>query len=181
MTGQRLYPSAAGAYTLVMTLEHANASLKSAARTLNSRPANLLKVLGALALMMFAAGALAATKPPHIDENELLALGFKVLVPTTTAQAEWVQRLAPGEIRPMQRTGKKFFIYPDAANNQIYIGGPNEYAAYREAHPDSKLAGQEGAKQASAYRAKQDVAMKKATARDLSDPFLGVSWYDLGW
>jgi hypothetical protein len=142
----------------------------------------LLKVLGALALLMFAAGALAATKPPpHIDENELLAVGFKVLVPTTTAQAEWVQRLAPGEIRPMQRTGKKFFIVPDASRKQIYVGGPNEYAAYREAHPDSKLAGQDGAKQASAYRAKQDATMKRATARDYSDPFLGVSWYDLGY
>jgi hypothetical protein len=164
-----------------MTLEHANPSRKSAAWTLNSHPANVLKVLGALALMMFVAGALAATKPPQIDENELLALGFKVLVPTTSAQEDWVKRLAPGQIRPMQRTGKKFFIVPDASRKQIYVGGPNEYAAYLQAHPDSKLAGQEGAKQASAYRAKQDVAMKKATARDLSDPFLGVSWYDLGW
>ena len=33
----------------------------------------------------------------------------------------------------------------------------------------------------SAYRAKQDDAMRKATARDLSDPFLGASWADLGW
>ena len=181
MMGQRLYPAAAGAYTPGMTLEHANPSLKSAVRTLNCRPANLLKMLGALALTMFVAGALAATKPPHIDENELLTLGFKVLVPTTTAQQDWVKRLAPGEIRPMQRTGKKFFIVPDASRKQIYVGGPKEYEAYRELHPDSKLAGQEGAKQASAYRAKQDVAMKKATARDLSDPFLGVSWYDLGW
>ncbi len=182
MMGQRLYPAAAGAYTPGMTLEHVNPSLKSAVRTLNCRPANLLKVLGALAVSMFVAGSVNAAAPtPHIDENELLTLGFKVLVPTTTAQQDWVKRLAPGEIRPMQRTGKKFFIVPDAARKQIYVGGPNEYAAYRQAHPDSKFAGQEGAKQASAYRAKQDVAMKKATARDLTDPFLGVSWYDLGW
>ena len=183
MIGQRLYPATGGAYTPVMTLEHANPSLKSAARTLNSRLTNLLKVLGALALSMFVAGGVnaAAPKPLHIDENELLALGFKVLAPTTTAQQEWVERLAPGQIRAMQRTGKKFYIVPDASRKQIYVGGPNEYAAYLQAHPDSKLAGQEGAKQASAYRAKQDVAMKKATARDLSDPFLGVSWYDLGW
>jgi hypothetical protein len=165
-----------------MTIEHAGPYLKSVgARTPISRPANVLKVLGALALMMFVAGALAATKPPQIDESELLALGFKVLVPTTKAQEDWVKRLAPGQIRAMQRTGKKFYIVPDASKKQIYVGGPNEYAAYREAHPDSKLFGQEGAKQASAYRAKQDVAMQKATARDYSDPFLGVSWYDLGY
>jgi hypothetical protein len=182
MIGQRLYPAPVVAYTPAMTIEHATPCLKSAgARTPTSRPANLLKVLGALALMTFVAGALAATKPPQIDENELLTLGFKVLVPTTTAQEDWVKRLAPGQVRAMQRTGKKFYIVPDASRKQIYVGGPNEYAAYREAHPDSKLVGQEGAKQASAYRAKQDATMKRATARDYSDPFLGVSWYDLGY
>src|SRR5438477_402502 len=147
MMGQRLYPAAAGAYTPDMTLEHANPSLKSAVRTLNYRPPNLLKLLGVLAVSMFVAGSVAAAAPtPHIDENDLLTLGFKVLVPTTKAQQDWVKRLAPGEIRPMQRTGKKFFIVPDASRKQIYVGGPNEYAAYRQAHPDSKLAGQEGAK-----------------------------------
>jgi hypothetical protein len=178
-----LDPVAVVAYTSAMTLEHANPDLKCAsARTSNSRLTSLLRVLGALAISMFVAGGVAAAAPtPHIDESELLALGFKMLVPTTTAQQDLVKRLAPGQIRPMQRTGKKFYIVPDASRKQIYVGGPNEYAAYLQAHPDSKLAGQEGAKQASAYRAKQDVAMKKATARDLSDPFLGVSWYDLGW
>src|SRR6266851_3139223 len=87
MMGQRLYPAAAGAYTAPMMIEHASPYLKSTgARTPSSRPTNVLKVLGALTLTMFVAGALAATKPPRIDENELLTLGFKVLVPTTTAQ-----------------------------------------------------------------------------------------------
>jgi len=151
-------------------------------RDLNFRGVKLLNMLGLLAVSMFAAGAaVAAAATPRIDESELLALGFKVLVPATKAQTDWVQRLAPGEIRPMQRNGKKFFICPDASRKQIYVGGPKEYEAYRQAHPDTKLYGQDGAKQASAYRNKQDEAMKKASARDLSDPFLGVSWYDLGW
>ena len=37
------------------------------------------------------------------------------------------------------------------------------------------------AKRASDYRVKQDEVMRKATAHDLSDPFLGASWADLGW
>jgi hypothetical protein len=151
-------------------------------RDLNSRQVNLLNTLALLAVSMFVAGAaVAAAATPRIDESELLALGFKVLVPTTKAQADWVQRLAPGEIRPMQRTGKKFFIVPDASRKQIYVGGPKEFEAYLQLHPDTKLYGQDAAKKASAYRQKQDDVMKKATARDLSDPFLGVSWYDLGW
>ena len=117
----------------------------------------------------------------------LLAVYLKateVLVATTTAQQEWVQRLAPGQIRAMQRTGKKYFIYPDAPKNQIYVGGPKEYEAYRQLHPESKLAGQDGAKMASEYRSKQDAVMKKANAYDLSDPYYWANtatWADLGW
>ena len=146
----------------------------------NSRRTNLLNVLLALTVSVLVAGGVAAAAPP-IDESELLTLGFKVLVATTPAQRDWVKRLAPGQIRAMQRTGKKFFIYPDAPRNQIYVGGPKEYEAYRQLHPESKLAGQEGAKKASEYRSKQDAAMRKSTARDLSDPFYGASWVDLGW
>jgi len=146
----------------------------------NSRRANLLNVLRALAASVFVAGA-AAAATPRIDEGQLSALGFKVLVATTTVQENWVRSLAPGQIRPMQRNGKKFFIYPDASRNQIYVGGPEEYEAYQQLHPESQQGSQEAAKRASEYRGKQDDAMRKATARDLSDPFLGVSWADLGW
>jgi len=152
---------------------------------LNVRRMNLRNVLAALAISMIVAGGAVAAKPlPPVDDNELVGLGFKVLVAQTSAQSDWVKRLAPGQIRAMQRTGKKFFIYPDAARNQVYVGGPKEYDAYLQLHPASKLAGADGAKQASDYRAKQDTAMKKASARDLSDPYYWVNtatWADLGW
>ncbi len=145
----------------------------------------LRTVPAALALSVMVAGAAGAAVPaPPVDETELLGLGFKVLVATTTAQQDWVRRMAPGQIRAMQRTGKKYFIYPDAARNQVYVGGPKEYEAYRQLHPQSKLAGQDGAKIASEYRAKQDATMKKASARDLSDPYYWTNtatWADLGW
>ena len=147
---------------------------------LNSRRANLLKVLSALAVSVFVAGY-AAAATPRVDENDLLAVGFKVLVAKTTVQEEWIKTCTPGQIRAMQRTGKKYFIYPDAARNQIYVGGPEQYAAYQQLHPDSKLAAQEAAEKGRAYRSKQDETMKKATARDLSDPYYGVDWSDLGW
>ena len=146
------------------------------------RRTGLLLALAALAASVFIAdNAVAAT--PTDAGDELSGLGFKVLVATTTAQRDWVKRMAPGQIRAMQRTGKKHFIYPDAARNGIYVGGPKEYDAYRQLHPDSRLAGQDGAKQASEYRAKQDSAMQKATARDLSDPYywaFTANWADFG-
>ena len=147
----------------------------------NAHRANLVITLSALALAaVFAAAASAAA--PRPDEKELLAAGFKVLVATTSVQKDWVRGLPPGQIRPMQRNGKKYFIYPDASNSQIYVGGTQEYDAYRERHPQDPKDAPEAASAASrAYRAKQDSVMLAATARDLSDPFLGVTWADLGW
>ena len=144
----------------------------------------VLNVLAALMLtLLFSSGAVAATaaKSP-IDKSALSDAGFKVLTATTKVQEDWVRGLPAGKIRPMQRTGKKYFIYPDASENQIYVGGPKEYEAYVQLHPEHRAAGaQQAAREASAYRGKQDDAMRKATARDLSDPFLGASWADLGW
>ncbi len=143
----------------------------------------MLKLLGIFAVFVFVAvnAAAAPAAAPQVDGSELLTLGFKVLVAKTRAQEDWVKQMAPGKIRAVQRTGKKYFIYPDAANKQIYVGGPKEYAAYRELHPDSQLAGQGSAEAARAYRSKQDDTMKKASARDMSDPFYGADWVDLGW
>ena len=146
---------------------------------LNCRFAKLQKILSALAVPVFLAGSAVAAP---IDEKPLLDHGFKVLVATTKAQQDWVRSLPPGKIRPMQRTGKKFFIYPDASRNQIYVGGPKEYEAYVQLHPENRLPdAKKAAKEASAHRAKQDDTMRKASTRDMSDPFLGASWNDLGW
>ena len=152
-------------------------------RPVNSCLAQLRKAVGALVVTVLLAGA-ATAAPPRPDDSQLLDLGFKVLVATTKVQQDWVRSLPPGKIRSMQRTGKKFFIYPDAARNQIYVGGPAEYDAYRQLHPEEQRSAQnaeDAAAKASAYRGKQAAAMQAATARDLSDPFLGASWADLGW
>jgi hypothetical protein len=145
---------------------------------LNSRRANLLIVQIVLAVSVITGGAAAAT--PTEEPNELLGLGFKVLVATTKAQQDWVSRMAPGQIRAIEVTGKKYFLYPDAPRNQVYVGGPKEYDAYKQLHPDSKLAGQDDAQRASEYRAQQDTAMQKATARDLSDPYYWTFTADWG-
>jgi predicted AlkP superfamily phosphohydrolase/phosphomutase len=113
-------------------------------------------LLSALAVSMFIAGGAAAAAPPKIDESELLSSGF-------------------------QRSGKKFFIYPDSARKQIYVGGPREYDAYLQLHPDSKLATREAVKKGTEYRGKSYEETRKATARDLTDPFLGADWVYFGF
>ena len=64
--------------------------------------------------------------------------------------------LAAGKIRPVQRTGKKFFIYPDASRNRIYVGGPKEYEAYLQLHPEHRpVDAEQAAREAGAYRGKR--------------------------
>ncbi|MBK7080541.1 MAG: hypothetical protein IPH55_07230 [Betaproteobacteria bacterium] len=163
-----------------MQIEAMTTEPKPARRLPRLRRGNVFTLLQTLALAVVVAGC-AATATPRVDESELLAQGFKVLVATTTVQKEWVQTLPPGQIRPMQRNDKKYYIYPDAPRNRIYVGGPTQYEAYLRAHPDSRASAQDAADLGRAYRRKDDEVMQRATARDLSDPFLGASWYDLGW
>jgi hypothetical protein len=147
------------------------------------RRAKRVAALGAWAFSAVIAGhTWAATVPPAPppDEGELLGLGFKVLVAQTDVQRDWVKTLTPGKMNAKQRTGKKFFIYPDPAKNRIFVGGPQEYEGYLQLHPDNTKPGaQESSSRA--YRAKQDDVMRKSTARDLSNPFLGASWNDFIW
>jgi len=81
-----------------------------------------------------------------------------------------------------QRTGKHFFVYPDPARNQLYVGTPKEYEAYRRLAPGGgpTLAQQQAADMAS--YGKQDAAMQMYTNRDLADPYYFWDSFDgLGW
>ena len=146
--------------------------------THNSRRRHLLAALCASALAAAASGR-ASAAAPAVDEAALLAAGFKVLVVASPVQRDWMRDLPPGKMRPLQRNGKTFFVYPDAAKDRIFIGGPQENDTYARLHPESQPKSSEAA--ISAYRGKQDAAMRKDTARDESNPFLGASWFDLGW
>ena len=141
---------------------------------------HLFALFTALAVLALAVGC-ASTAPLRLDEGQLAAAGFKVLVATTKQQQEHVQSLPPGQITAMQRTGVHFYVYPDPAGNKIYVGTPKEYAAYQRLQPGgTTLAAQQAADMAS-YN-KQDEAMRRATTRDLNDPYyFWPSWIELGW
>jgi hypothetical protein len=92
----------------------------------DSRWMTVLNVLAALLLtLLFSSPAVAATaaKTP-IDKSALSDAGFKVLTATTKVQEDWVRGLPAGKIRAMQRTGKKYFIYPDAPASRSTLEAP---------------------------------------------------------
>src|SRR5207248_10580814 len=64
-------------------------------------------------------------------ESMLVASGFKVITPKTAAQKQKLQNLPPGKVTMIQKKGKTYYIFPDPAHNQAYVGGPTEYRAYQ--------------------------------------------------
>ena len=138
--------------------------------------ASLTRPLMTLAIAALAVGcASTPPPPPSVDENALSAAGFKVVLAKTPEQQEHLRSLSPGQITGMERNGTPFFVYPDAAKNQLYVGTQNEYQAYRRLRPDSgptpqdRLNAQRAADMASYL--KQDDAMQRKTTRDLADPY----------
>ena len=88
-------------------------------------------------------------------ESMLVASGFKTITPKTAAQKQKLQNLPPGKIAMIKKAGKTYYVYPDAPNNQAYVGGPAEYQAYQQQRAANKLA-EENLETAELY---QDSAM----------------------
>ena len=133
-----------------------------------------------MAMIALGLGCASTTQPLPDERSQLLAAGFKIVPATTRQQQEHLQSLPAGQVTAWQRTGKIFFVYPDASRNQLYVGTQKEYETFRRLAPGkgSTLADQAAADMAS-YN-KQDDAMRKADNR--SDPYSFWDRFDnLGW
>ena len=73
-------------------------------------------------------------------ESMLVASGFKTITPKTAAQKQKLQNLPPGKVTMVQKKGKTYYIFPDPAQNQAYVGGPKEYQEYQQLRAEKKLA-----------------------------------------
>src|SRR5438309_3544054 len=82
----------------------------------------------------------ATTTSTQNRENMLMASGFKVISPKTTTQKQKLQNLTPGKVTMIQKAGKTYYIFPDPAHNQAYVGRPKEYQTYLQMRADNKLA-----------------------------------------
>jgi CheY-like chemotaxis protein len=96
------------------------------------------RLVGAFAFLALAVGC--ASTQTQTKENLLIAAGFKAIVPRTAAQQQKLQALPAGKVTLVQKDGKTYYVFPDAANNQAYVGGPTQYQAYRQLRLANKLA-----------------------------------------
>lgn len=108
----------------------------------------------------------------------LKAAGFKTVAARTDKQIAHLPTLPAGEVTVVERTGKRYYVYPDAANNQLLVGTAKEYQAYLKLRADNHLAPSNP--EASYF--KEDQAMRKADHRDASEPWeVWPAFEGLGW
>jgi len=100
----------------------------------------LFNIISVVALLALTAGCATTTQS---TENMLVASGFKVVTPKTPAQQQKLQKLPPGKVAQINKAGKTYYIFPDAAHNQAYVGGPKQYQAYQQLRIQNKLAEQQ--------------------------------------
>jgi len=115
----------------------------------------LLNAVSILAVLTFAVGCASTQTAVENKESMLVAAGFKVITPKNATQQQKLQNLPPGKIAMIQKSGKTLYVFPDAAHNQAYVGGPQEYQAYQQARLAKNLA-QENLETAEMY---QDATM----------------------
>ena len=129
-------------------------------------------IAAAVLIAVLCTGCATAPPPPAPpNKDQLVAAGFRVVDAKTRLQQEHLEALPQGRVSEWQRTGKTFFVYPDPAKKQLYVGTQKEYDAYRVLAPATgpSLAQQHAADMA-AYN-KTDAMMQTYTNRDLSDPW----------
>jgi hypothetical protein len=123
-------------------------------------------LIGAFALLAMAAGCTSMQTQTQSKENLLIAAGFKV-----TTQQQKLQALPPDYVTLVQIAGKTYYVFPDAANNQAYVGGPKQYQAYKQLRLANKLANEN----LEAAEINQDASMSWGTWGGWG------AWGGMGW
>jgi len=94
-----------------------------------------LQTLGALLLLLFTAGCAththttAYTTPP---QELISASGFWAIPANTAVRQEILRTLPQDRITYVRRNGRDFYVFPDVANNQLFVGRTQQYQTYRQ-------------------------------------------------
>jgi hypothetical protein len=122
-----------------------------------------LSLIIACTLLALAAGCVTTSTTTQSKADLLTAAGFKAVTPKTPAQQQKLQALPPGQLAQITRNGQTFYVFPDAANNRAFVGGPDQYQAYVN------------------YRLSQHMAAEQlATSTAYADPSLDWDTWN-GW
>ena len=65
-------------------------------------------------------------------EDLLSAAGFKARPATNAVQQAQLKSLPAHKVSTIEKGGKKYYVYPDAAKNVIYVGDSAQYEQYQK-------------------------------------------------
>ena len=90
------------------------------------RPFRIVSVIALLALVSGCATTSTSTT------DMLSAAGFKLMAADTPKKQELLKTLPAGQLSLITWKSKNFYVQPDVANNQAYVGTPAEYQTYQQ-------------------------------------------------
>ncbi len=98
-----------------------------------------MKLLVATALALFAAGC---ASQMETTENLAVAAGFRAVTPSNPDQEAILASLPAGQVHQVDYQGKTYYVLPDRANNQAYVGGPKQFQTYQQLRLDRQISNQ---------------------------------------
>jgi len=73
-------------------------------------------------------------------ENLLSNAGFRTVIASTLEQKQHLTTLEPYRVTAIRRNGKTYYVYPDPAHNQVFVGNQFAYDKYRDLRLEKNLA-----------------------------------------
>ena len=98
-------------------------------------------LLPVVAGVMLAAGC-ASTRPAEWTEQMLSEAGFKQVAASSEKQVKHLKTLPVDRLTVVKLKGKTYYVFPDPAHNQIYVGNPEAYQTYQQIVSYDKIGGQ---------------------------------------
>jgi hypothetical protein len=65
-------------------------------------------------------------------EALVIAAGFKVIKPVKPDQKVMLEKLSENKLTRINHKDKTYYILPDRADGQAYVGGPKQYQSYQQ-------------------------------------------------
>lgn len=138
-----------------------------------------IKHLASLALALSIVSC-ASTADLKSKEDLALAADFKVITPVKPDQIVIFKKLPAGRMTQITYSGKTYYILPDTARNQAYVGGPKQYQAYQQLGAAKQYALEDAQDKATYKRNKDNTAPVGWSANDSGDVIYNGSNY-AGW
>jgi hypothetical protein len=95
--------------------------------------------VGCFALLVNLATGCATRQPTAETQDVLLGSGFKVITPKTPDQQALLKKLPRGKFSVVHRNGKTWYVFPDLAHNQAYVGNQDQYESFKQSYSDEQL------------------------------------------